>query len=223
VGQVVEEDTPDLPVGGVRVEAEGDAPPVSTDLAGRYRLYGVPGRARLRISKSGYVSKELTLSLSDHHTQNVALALSGPRLDVAGAYQLTIEASPDCRGQIPETLLTRRYAAAITQSGTAIQVVVRGANFGYIVPDARVEQTGVVLGFPNYGHCDSWAAEEYFVEKVDETTYLFIDGLARLSRAGPSFTGTLSGSLGSYTSHPCCCPAAQAWCRSSSHRVSLTR
>ena len=225
VGQVVEEDTPSLAVGGVRVEADGVSP-VSTNLDGRYRLYGVPGHGRMRVSKNGYVTKELTLALSDHHTENVTLALAGPRLDVAGIYQLTIEAASGCRDRIQEALLTRRYAAAITQSGAAIQVVLSGANFGggsYLIPAARIERTGVVLEFPNYGHCDSFVGETYLVEKVDDTTYLWINGLARLSPAGPGFTGTLGGSFGIFPSHPCCCPAAQASCSSSSHRVALTR
>ncbi len=113
VGQVVEEGTPGLPVGGVRVESDGLAP-VSTDLAGRYRLYGVTGHARIRASKTGYITKELTLAISDHHTENVFLTLAGPRVDVAGTYQMTIEAGPECRGQIPDRVLTRRYGAAIT-------------------------------------------------------------------------------------------------------------
>jgi hypothetical protein len=225
VGQVIEEDTSGLPVAGVRVEADG-APPDSTDLSGRYRLYGAPGRARMRVSKNGYITKELTLDISDHHTENVALALAGPRLDLAGSYQLTFEASPECRGRIPETLLTRRYAAAITQSGAAIRVVLTGANFAggsYVVPDVRAEQPGGVLEFPNYGHCESFVGAKYLVEKVDDTTHLWITGVARLSPAGQGFAGTLVGMFAIYPSHPCCCPAAQAWCESSFHRVTLTR
>ena len=42
VGQVIEEDTSNLPVGGVRVETISGASGNSTDLNGQYRLYGVP-------------------------------------------------------------------------------------------------------------------------------------------------------------------------------------
>ena len=223
VGQVVEEDTPSLAVGGVRVEADGVSP-VSTNLDGRYRLYGVPGHGRMRVSKNGYVTKELTLALSDHHTENVTLALAGPRLDVAGIYQLTIEAAPQCRGQIPDPLLTRQYAAAITQSGTAIQIRLSGANFVLADLAARIDQTGIALDFVNepimYGHCEASYAQ--FIEKIDDTTYVVIHGLARLLPAGAGFVGTLQGSSAIYSCIPCsftCSNGAVAAC--ASHRVTL--
>ena len=225
VGRVVEEDTPGLPVGDVRVEAEGGVPPASTDLGGLYRLYGVGGHARIRVSKSGYITKELTLAISDHHTENVALAIGGPRLDAGGTYQLTIEASSDCHGQIPEALLTRRYVAGITQSRSTIGGMLSGANFAIGRFGGRsnffsgqVDPTGFALEFNYYNAYDT---DPSLVEIIDDTT-LVIEGRARLSPAGPDFHGTLDGSFIVFAgdTHGSTPPAV---CRSPSHRVALTR
>jgi hypothetical protein len=183
----------------------------------------------MRASKNGYITKELTLALSDHQTQNVALALAGPRIDVAGIYQLTIEASSDCRGQIPETLFARRYAAAVTQNGSAIRVVLGGANFypsgsTPILP-GRVEQGSVVLDLFWPSHCEGTEPDSTVTEIIDHTTYLEIGGgVARLSPAGSNFTGTLSGHFQILGAPQCRIDTSvQAWCRSPSHRVALTR
>jgi hypothetical protein len=227
VGRVVEEDTLALPVGDVRVEAEGGVPLASTDLGGLYRLYGVPGQARIRVSKSGYITKELTLAISDHHTENVALAVAGPRVDAGGTYQLTIEASPDCHGQIPEALLRRRYSAGITQSGSTIRGTLSSANFAIgrfggrsNFFSGRVEQTGGVLEFNYYGAYDE---DPSLVEIIDDTTRLVIEGQARISAAGPSFHGTLGGSFIVFAGDAQGGTPSVAACRSPSHRVALTR
>jgi hypothetical protein len=226
VGQVVEEGTPSLPVGDVRVEVDG-APPDTTNVYGLYRLYGVPGHARLRVSKDGYTTKELTLAISGHHTENVALAVSGPRVDAGGMYQLTFEASAECDGstrvrdRIPDMLVTRHYAAAITRSGATIRSVLTGANFGTAgghVVFGRAEQAGIVLEFIDYEDI----GVSRLVETIDQTTSLVIAGAARLSPVGSGFTGTLDGHFTVHESARFTAPV-KAHCSSPSHRVTLTR
>ena len=195
---------------------------------GHYRLYGVPGGARLRVSKSGYLTKELTLAITDHYTQNVTLALEGPRVDLAGTYQLTIDASPECSGRLPDVLLRRRYAAAITQDGAAIRVVLSGTRFASRASESRtdavivgrVEPTGVVLEVDPL----SYYTDPTLVEILDATTYVVIDGEARLSPVGPGLTGTLRGSYFVYASNPIGRGVPlQASCGVLSHRLTLTR
>ncbi len=172
-------------------------------------------------ARAGTQTKELPLALSDHHTENVALALAGPRLDAAGVYQLTIDAAPECRGQLPEPLLTRRYSAAVSQIERTIQVEVKGAGlYGFLY--GTVDRTGVSLWAGEYGYCEyGWAAES-LLEFIDDKTALSIQGNARLSAAGPHFTGTLSGAL-RLLSPGCNEAQTYASCSSSSHRVMLTR
>lgn len=225
VGQVVEQGLPDVPVGGVLVEAEGGASSL-TDFEGRYRLYGVPAQLRLQFSKDGYATRTLSLLISDHHTQDVALQPNGPRADFAGTYRLTVDAAAGCRTQLPETVHTRRYTATIRQSGTDLDIKMSGANLVSAVLSARIEQSALVLDFINYpndyGHCEQ--GNEQFVERVDEATYFVIHGLATLAAIDGGFAGPLRGISAVSPCAPCswnCTPTIKATC--SSHQVTLTR
>ncbi len=225
VGQVVEQRSPTLPVGGVLVQAESGASDL-TDLDGRYRLYGVPAQLRLLFSKNGYATKELSLLISDHHSQAVALELDGPRADFAGTYQLTVDAASACRTQLPEAVHTRQYAATISQSGTDLRIRLSGANFVSAALAARIEQSAIVLDFINYpyqyGHCENPYVQ--FVEKIDEATYFMIHGLARLASIDGGFAGALRGTSVVSSCVPCsypCSDEAEATC--GSHQVTLSR
>lgn len=227
VGQVFEENAPRVPVGGARVEADGGFASDSTDLEGRYRLYGVPGFARLRVSKNGYTTKELTLAISDHHTENVPIELAGPRNDVAGPYELTLEAAPSCRIGLPEAAFVRRYDAAVTQSDAGVRMVLNARTFDggrYVIPTIELGPSGGALEIPNYGHCDV-STGLYLVEQIDDTTHLWVSGTATLSRSSEGFTGTLDGSFAILPGRPCSRVSEEprSWCPSPSHRVTLTR
>ena len=219
-----------MPVGGAHVEAEG-GPVDTSDLDGWYRLYGVPGRARLRVSKPGYTTNEVALAIAAHHIENVALAVDGPRLDFAGQYQLTIDAAAECRSQLPENSRTRRYAAAVTQLGRDLRVVLTGARF---VPhiggegelfwvNGQVTDPGnvVELRLTETGSCET---SEVLVEKVEQG-YLEIGGAIELLPRSGALSGTLRGGFHLIDNRQCqgLQFSALGSCRSSSHRVTLTR
>jgi hypothetical protein len=189
-GQVVEADSPSVGVGTARVEPGNGFSPVITDPWGYFRFYGIPGNARLRVSKSGYVTSDVTLALSDHLTERFPLALSAPRLDVSGTYHLSVELSARCT-HFPETLRTRRYIANITQSGAALRGHVSGAAFASLgdIFSGWVEPTGLIIEFDN----DPYFAGTGLVEVVDAQTYLVVGGVARLVPAGAGFDGPLDG------------------------------
>jgi hypothetical protein len=230
VGRVYLETEPSVAVGGARVESDG-VPEAFTDFSGQYRLYGVAHNGRLRISKTAYVTKEIQLAISDHHVENVSLA-SEPGGIVEGLYQMTIEAGAECQGRIPEPLLTRRYAAAITERESQIQIVLTGAHFfpGFVGP----RETTVIPGFIDRGehqlelawptHCEGTEPDARVVEIIDDKTYLEISGSGRLLRTGDGFAGTLRG-LYLLRASPLCGSAATAICGgpTSSYRVNLTR
>jgi hypothetical protein len=228
VGQVVEDGT-SVPIGAVRVEADG-GPGAVTGFDGRYRLFGVPGRSRLRFSKPGYVTREVPLDLTTHHVQDVGLGLDGPRRDFAGSYDMAIEASPECRSRLPDHLLTRRYKASVAQMGRELRVALSGASFVELAGGATgaASVTGQVAGegvaelsLQNYGHCEF---TEMLIEKVQDG-YLYIEGAIRLQPSVASLAGTLNGALVLFDGPQCqaVSPAVLAACRSSSHRVTLTR
>jgi hypothetical protein len=229
VGRVFEEAAPEVSIGGARVEAEG-GPAAVTDFEGRFRLFGVPPQARLRVTKPGYAIRELLLGLSDHHTENVPLAAEGPGRDYTGRYQLSFEAAADCRDALPDALRTRRYSAAVTQVGSEVRLVLGGAHFLdngavlYNVVRGRVNNGGNSLDLDMFslGHCE--VPLNYLVEVIDGK-YLEIEGRATLSRTGTGLSGTLSGSL-QLLEHPQCQGhpfTALGSCQSRSHRITLTR
>jgi hypothetical protein len=117
-------------------------------------------------------------------------------------------------------LATRHYAAATTQSGATIRTVLTGANLhpaGSHAVVGRAEQAGIVLDLRDDGDGISSAV----IETIDPTTYLVIQGVARLSPAGSGFTGILDGYFavreGARYNTP-----VKAHCSSPSHRVTLT-
>ena len=224
-GRVVEEDPPGRAVAGAQVETDGSTPAALTDSGGNYRLFGVPGRARIRISKAGYVTKELSLSISNHHTQNVALALALPRLDASGTYQMSFEASPACRDQLPQTVRTRRYAAEITHDGTLISLVLSGASF---YPPPYTSPTASLFGWVGPASMTLILFDENYdggppklLEIVDESTHLAITGQIELSADGRGFAGALDGEFRTFTRFDHRTPP-DASCRSM-HRVTLSR
>ena len=131
VGLVGESDSPTSPVVGAQVDVVGGLPGLSTMTGpdGRYRLYGVPAVAEMRVTKAGYEPAVQRLSLSDHQTQNFTLALSAARVNLAGTYTLTISAPAECLDKLPQEVWTRRYTATVTQSGPVLDVSLSGAAF----------------------------------------------------------------------------------------------
>ena len=225
-GQVFEDDAPSEGVVGAIVEADG-VPRFMTALGGHYVFYGVGSHTRIRVSKLGYVTKELILDLSDHHTQNFTLALAQPRHMVAGTYRMTVEASPACRGQIPDTVTTRHYAAEITQDGPLIRAVLTGARFqkesGNAAIWGRVDPTGFFLDL-KYAPPYSWYDEFWeLVEVIDDATYFVVLGRAALVPASTGYTGSLNGSFEIHQGPPRGDTPPQSRCSSSSHRLTLTR
>jgi hypothetical protein len=228
VGRVMEESTFDVPLSGVRVEAD-NGPSTTSDYDGRYRLYGVPVRGRLRFITTGYATKEVGLDAAGHHTVDTRLVPTVPFLDVAGLYHLTIEAGPECRGQIPVHLLKRHYTAYINQSGAPLEAVLGGATFGErlpyggpgnVIPGRALPQAfNLTLSAPT--HCEGTEPDYRLIEIV-EGAPLVITGSAVLSPAGQGFTGTLTGWFQTYETQRCGSYPFQ-WCFSASHRMTLTR
>ena len=110
---------------------------------GRYRLYGVPAVAEMRVTKAGYEPVVQRLSLSDHQTQNFTLALTTARVNLAGTYTLTISAPAECLDKLPQEVWTRRYTATVTQSGPASRCVAerRDIRRGWQRQRRRVSRT----------------------------------------------------------------------------------
>src|SRR4030095_5726915 len=97
-------------IAGARVEiisGVGAGTARDTDLTGGYRLYGLSGETKLRVTKEGYNPIEQTLVVENHQAYDVELPLLEPNADVSGTYTLTIIAADECavglgEGHVPE-------------------------------------------------------------------------------------------------------------------------
>jgi hypothetical protein len=134
-GTVMEADATNFPVAGARVEAAADSNP-STPVAtfattgpdGRYKLYGVPAEAEIRVLKDGYLATAERIQLASHETRNFELRLVSPRPGIAGDYTMTVEAGGGSCG-LPDDLRHRTYDAVIAQDGPLLTVTLTAPRF----------------------------------------------------------------------------------------------
>ena len=239
-GRITEQDFSNAPIVGARVELTTD-PRVSamTDADGRYRLYGVPDGGEVRVSRDGYQPSTQRLQITQHATHDVQLPLAGARLDLAGAYVLTVDV--DCATSTPvrpPELRRRSYAAVIRQNGSRLDVVLTESS------RFRVNSTG--RGDRFTGRADAAGATfelqsffSYFfpydpstypdvLERVSDGTFLEIDGTAVTKKTATGLAGELHGFAAHYSSgfptHP---PGMNGGtlgtCYSPAHRFTLTR
>ena len=212
VGTVTEEDATNIPIAGARVEAAADteqSSPIATFATagpdGRYKLYGVPREALLRVRKDGYVTAEERVELSSHETRNIQLRLEGTRLALAGDYTMTIEVAHDACG-LPDELRRRTYDAVIAQNGPQLTVTLTSPRFLVDAIGQGNRFTGVVTtagatfqmrSFADYyypnapGHPD-------VAELLTDETVLVVVGAPRLTGTPDSLSGPASSWLGLY-------------------------
>lgn len=231
VGFVAESDNPAIGVSGAQVEVVGAGPglAVFTGQDGRYRLYGVPPTAEIRVTKAGYQPVTQTVSLSDNQTQNFALTLTTPRADFAGTYTLLISAADQCRDRLPQEVWTRRYGARVTQAGPLLDVSLTGGNF---VVDAagkgdgfqgRIEPTRVVFTI-NYGDFDYYRIWPDIVEELNPSLYLGVWGGVSAAVTPGNLSGNLNGTFFTVIRDPRSSnPAPNSTCNSALHQFVLQR
>jgi hypothetical protein len=226
-----------MPIFGARVEVVGGTPVVATttDPDGRYRLYGVPRIADIRVTRDGYGPYVQSVQLVEHATQNFQLALSGTRLDLAGPYTLAIDAACATSTPVPADLRHRIYPASMTQSGSTLEVVLeepsrfrinaarRGDRF-----TGRVDAAGATFSlgdnfYPYYGPSYDPLTYPTIVERLSNGTFLGMDGTARTTGSRRGLSGNLQGFLLQYDStFPSIPLRLLGSCYSTTHRFTLT-
>jgi hypothetical protein len=231
VGRVAESDNPVAGVTDAKVEVVGGAPGLSvlTGPDGRYRLYGVPATAEIRVTKAGYQATVQMLSLSDHQTQNFALTLAAPRANLAGTYTLTLSAAEECRAKLPEEVWTRRYTARVTQTGPLLDVSLAGATF---VVDASSTGDGFrgqiepnrVLFTLQYGDFYYYQIWPDIVEEIAPTLYFGSWGTVSAVVTPGNISGSLHGAFFTVDSDPrTTMPPPKQFCHSLLHQFVLQR
>lgn len=211
VGIVMEADATNVPIAGARVEASAAANSsasvdtfATTGPDGRYKLYGVPPDAELRVRKDGYVTTSDRIQLASHGTRDFALQLDGSRLALAGDYTMTVEAASGCT--FPEDLRRRTYDAVIAQNGPFLSVSLSGPQFlvdstgqgnrfsGSVTTEGAVFQMRTFADFyypTNPPHPD-------VVELLPDGTLLVVVGSPKVTATPTGLSGHVFGSFTLY-------------------------
>jgi hypothetical protein len=176
-----------------------------TNPQGQFVLFGVPGTARIRITRDGFETSEQTVQLTQHQSMDFSLTLSESLPDFSGTYTLKISLTTPCgqADRVPE-FRDRTYTATITQSGFSLTVRLTGAQM--VVSSGRgdrftgnAEPSGATFNLHEdfYGY--------YFpdvVERLPDGTHIAVGGVASTKRVAEGLVGTLKGSFTFYLGPP---------------------
>jgi len=229
IGTVSEADT-SAPISGARVGVLPSSSTVGADSLGRYRLYGVPADATIRVSSLGYETVDQPVHLTANSTQDIRMNLSGPRISLSGAYTFSVEAANSCASNLPPELRQRSYDATITQNGPQYDVRLTEPRF-------RLDNQGRGNHFigTNRGAIATFEIQSglyyyyYFfffgypdvLEQLSDGTFLMIDGSATTTQSGGGVSGTMSGDFFRLSSGFPNNPGPLASCVSSNHKFTL--
>jgi hypothetical protein len=214
VGVVTEADTGNVPIDGARVEAVAGTDPsapvetfATTGPDGRYKLYGVPPDATLRVLRDGYVTAVQRIQLATHGTLNLQLRLITPRPTFAGDYTMTIEAGSERTCGLPNDLRRRTYDAVMAQDGPRLTVTLTAPAFSVDASGQGNHFSGVITGngvafemrnFADYYYYPTNPAHPDVVELVPDGTLLVFVGKPTLTGTSAGLSGTAAGWLNLY-------------------------
>jgi hypothetical protein len=209
-GAVREEDFPNLPVPGARVEVTTGEASAVTAPSGQYRLYGVPPAADIRVTADGYETEIRHVTLSANATVDVLVRLTNPRPSLTGNYTLAIDAGSGCQGlpALAPALQHRTYDATIAQNGAVLNVTLPEPRFRLHKVGIGDRFNGQAFGggasfsfipFDAYDYF-YWGLYPYVVESLPGATFLVPYGTAVTSVSASGLSGTLQGGLVQYDS-----------------------
>lgn len=231
VGEVTEAESPSLAIPGARVEVTPGAFVTSTDGAGRYKLYGVPADAHIRVTAEGYLPHERSLRLTGHATQDVRLTLSGPRLTINGPYTLAIDVVNGC-SNLRVDFQHRSYETDVTQTGPVVAVALTEPRFRVNEIGRGNRFTGRVVGAVASFTLDFFDPDVYPVsgpmsypsvaERLSDGTFLVVQGTAVATASAGSLSGHLDGALSGWGSGFPTNLEFLGACGSATHRFTLT-
>jgi hypothetical protein len=199
---------------------------------GGYALYGVFGPTTIRVSKDGYDTRTIQLTVTAHQLLPVDLVPTVSPPDPSGLYRLTITAADECRAALPHEAQERSYLATVTRDGArqlkvkleagAFDVDSLGNGSGFA---GAVEATRAlfVLSAPNYSPWDYPAfSHASIMERLSSTGRLAISGAAGVSTTAAGMAGTLDGAMEIVTFVGDEIVTLSS-CRSPSHRIAFQR
>jgi hypothetical protein len=209
----------------------GSAAGMSVMANGFFRFYGVEGDMEIRLSKDGYQTQQRRITVSGHHTEEITLALAHPRLEVAGAYTLTVTAAAECRVDLPADVRQRSYRATVTQDGPRVTVTLDTGKF-FSQPHTGVSNQ--LFGSVEAMRM-SLVGNEYFddfgtgifppsvFEELSVPTHFTFYGRALLAPTSNGFAGTLDGTFAVVRVLSVYDYQLDASCQSTNHELVLSR
>ena len=230
VGVVRDAEFPEVRVNGARVEVTPGGLTAVSGGDGRYRLYGVPAEAEVRITAPGYEPFVTRLQLDGHAAQDADLTLTSPRVELSGAYTLTVDMVEEC-SELSPPLQHRRYDAVVTQSGSKLDVTLTSPEFT-LGPGGRGNRfSGHVAGSGASFRLDSLSFYydifyEYLTypnvaERLADGAILVPDGTAVVEKSAAGLSGRLNGGITAWRYGPF--PVSLGGCRSTDILFALAR
>jgi hypothetical protein len=119
-------------VAGARVDVvagTGTGKSATTDADGTFKLYGVAGAIRLRVTADEYQTVEQAATIANNQNLTVHLAPARVPASMAGTWRLAFAASGSCT--LPEAARQRPYDATVDQNGSSVVVRLSGAAFAF--------------------------------------------------------------------------------------------
>jgi hypothetical protein len=156
---------------------------------GAYALYGVEGQVQVRVSMPGYLTQELSVTVSSHTARDVSIVTDGETAIISGEWTLTVSTSGACSETWPADVRRREVGARITQQGTRLTInFLNVTNFVY-------ETTGRIAGaaFSMTLYYDDYYLDWGLMQRVSPTDWVGVNGEFRGTVNGPSIQGTLTG------------------------------
>jgi len=207
-GLVSDAEFPSSRIVGARVEVTPGPPVETTDVDGRYRVYGVPPNSTVTVTADGYEPLTQSLAIGGNTSRNFLLRLTDQHLSLSGNYTLAIDVTDGCSA-LSADLLHRRYDATLTQKGLTVDVLLteprysinlgRGNRFsGHVDGEA-----GVTFTLGGYGAPWDWGVPPIypdFAEQLQGGTYLVPAGTAVMTGSRAGLSGVLAGDLEKYNS-----------------------
>jgi hypothetical protein len=220
-----------FPLQGARVEVlsgTGAGKATTTDASGHYKLFGLLGSIQMRASLDGYVSQTVGATAVASSFVNFALTPTTTPVDLAGNWDLTLDASSSCT-TLPDVAHRRTYTAAIAQTGTSLKVTLSGAKFAtdgsFYTPAGTLENqfrahlvgNAVALTLDTFNY---YGTHYDLAEIISDNTQLLIVGKGSGTATSSTVSGTLDGYFEVFTSGP---PVSAVTCTAADHRFTFVR
>jgi hypothetical protein len=207
------------------VSGTGTGLSVSTDIGGRFAIYGVVGSVQIKAWRGGYTPQTRDLNITtDGQTEAFSLAQMTPSADLAGRWTMTVDPGPACSAGLPAIARGRPYTIQflgepshffVKTSGPTLEEYNVATDPGSIVGSA-IQWTFV--GDTNYGEW-SWAN---IIDHLSASENFQFSGTVTGTLSGNEIRATLDGDLG-YWNYNLNGDKPTWFCRAHDHVVVLKR